>query len=120
MNEPQFDLAFDWDGTLTSAGAAPIGQDNPGVVIDVTPLKMALSRGLQVAVMTCNCPLYITSVLATYGIAAHPDTDMQYKIPPEWLGRLVLVTGRKVLAARYVDDRGMNWKFGDPPELIFT
>ena len=120
MNESQFDLAFDWDGTLTSAGAAPIGQDNPGVIIDVTPLKMALSRGLQVAVMTCNVPSYVARILWDRGIRALPDNDMQYKIPPVSLGNRVLVTNRKVLASRYIDDRGMNWKFGDDPELIFT
>jgi hypothetical protein len=120
MTESEFDLAFDWDGTLTSAGAAPIGQDNPGVIIDTFPLKLALSRGLSVAVMTCNTPRYVTGILRDQGIGAYADYSMQYKTPPSWLGGLVLVTGRKVLAKRYVDDRGCHWQFGDDPELIFS
>jgi len=119
MSESQFDLAFDWDGTLTSAGAAPVGRDNPGVSIDLTPVRMALSRGLQVAVMTCNDVGYVAAALYRHGVLGYPDHEMQYKIPPVFLGGYVLVTNRKVLARKYIDDRGMHWQFGDDPELIF-
>ena len=116
--ENQFDLSFDWDGTLTS-GDGPIGQDN-GAVIDVTPLRIALSKRLRVAVMTCNEPWYVAARLQGQGIAGIADTSMQHKTPPPWLeSQMVMVTNRKVLSRVYVDDRNIAWRFGDDPELIF-
>lgn len=115
--ENQFDLSFDWDGTLTS-GDGPIGQDN-GAEIDLAPLRLALERGLTVAVMTCNDPMYVASVLAAHGIAAWANADMSYKTPRPGRENLVMVSSRKVLSSRYIDDRNITWRFGDDPELIF-
>lgn len=115
--ENQFDLSFDWDGTLTSSDG-PIGQDN-GAEIDLTPLKLALERGLTVAVMTCNDPIYVAEVLRQQGIRSAADRNFSCKTPQAWAGNAVIVTGRKVLSARYVDDRNITWRFGDDPELIF-
>ena len=113
MTENQFDIAFDWDGTLTS-GDGPIGQDN-GAEIDLYPLRLCLEAGRTVAVMTCNEAPYVASVLASRGITAFADTAMAHKVPDGEFGGQVLVTNRKVLAAVYADDRNITWKFGDDP-----
>jgi hypothetical protein len=118
--EDQFDLSFDYDGTLTSQDG-PIGQDN-GSEVDLTPLYMAWTRGLRCAVMTCNDPRYVAEVIRSdekHGIPAQADIRMEHKTPPFPDGLVVVVTQRKVLAKRYIDDRNITWRFGDDPELIF-
>lgn len=107
-------VAFDCDGTLTNAGVTVIGQDN-GQKWDVHPIWVMQQLGCIVAVMTCNEPEYVTSMLRQHGIDAYADPDIsdpQYRNPPDD-GR-VMVTGRKVVADLYVDDNGLRWKFGDP------
>ena len=118
--ENQFDLSFDWDGTLTS-GDGPIAQDN-GAEINLFPLFAAWQRGLVCAVMTCNDPRYVAEVIRgdeKYGMPAQADVRMECKTPPYPDGLIVIVTQRKVLARRYIDDRNITWRFGDDPELIF-
>jgi len=113
-------IAFDCDGVLTDQGTTVIGQDT-GRKWDVTPVKLALSRGCSVAVMTCNVVSYVAGQLKEHGLEVFCDETMQYKT---WDGGLdgctVLVTGRKVLADLYVDDHARYWALGDDPELIFA
>ena len=113
MTDIPFDIAFDWDGTLTDAGIVETGHDNDGVTIDLTPLRWAMARGYTVAIMTCNDPWYVWRKLFDAGIDAMADTDMSLKCPPPWLGTTIMITQRKVYARVYVDDHGLRWKCGD-------
>lgn len=113
-------IAFDCDGVLTDQGTTTIGEDTDRKW-DITPIRLALTRGFSVAVMTCNVVTYVAARLRDQGLTAFADEDMSIKA---WNGGTdgctVLVTGRKVLADRYIDDHGMGWAFGDDPELIFA
>lgn len=117
--EPMFDVAFDCDGTLTSAAYAPIGQDN-GQTWDLRLLTMCLDAGWQVGVMTCNVAAHVAAQLETHGVHAYADEAMTHKIPPPGghpvtgRARYVLVTNRKLLALWYLDDRNIEYKYGDP------
>lgn len=113
MGDIPFDIAFDWDGTITDAGTVEIGHDNAGVTVDLSPLRWAIKQGFTVAIMTCNDPWYIWRKLFDAGIDAMADTDMSMKCPPAWLGTTVVVTQRKVYARLYVDDHGLRWGYGD-------
>ena len=114
-SESQFDIAFDWDGTLTSADG-PIGRDN-GAAINLEPLTRVLDAGYTAAIMTCNDPLYVAHILEQYGVPTHPDTVFQYKIPDPLFTGKVLVTGRKVLARVYADDRNILYQYGMNPRI---
>lgn len=117
---PMPSIAFDCDGVLTDQGTTTIGEDTDRKW-DVTPLRTAISRGFSVGVMTCNVVTYVAAQLKEQGIRCYADVTMEYKT---WDGGLdgctVIVTNRKLLADRYVDDHGMGWSFGDDPELIFA
>jgi hypothetical protein len=115
-DEPQFDVAFDWDGTLTS-GDGPVGQDN-GQKLNLLPLELIRAKGYAVAIMTCNEAGYVAQVLQRAGIPARADMQMEHKIPPQDLGQQVVVTQRKVLSRFYVDDRNIEWRYGDNPQRI--
>lgn len=118
MGDIPFDIAFDWDGTLTDAGTVEIGHDNAGVNVDLSPLIWAVRKGYTVAIMTCNDPWYIWQKLFKAGFDAIADNDMSIKCPPAWLGTTIVVTQRKVYARVYVDDHGLNWQCGDPIDRI--
>lgn len=109
ISEPQFDVSFDWDGTLTS-GDGPIGQDN-GAVIDLAPLQACLDAGLSCAIMTCNQPSYVAGVLREHQIPVFCDEGFLHKIPHPDFDGMVLVTQRKVLARVYADDRGLRFRW---------
>jgi len=117
---PMIAVAFDCDGVLTDQGTTTIGEDTDRKW-DVTPIRIALSRGFSVGVMTCNVVSYVAERLRDQGLTVLPDEQMRYKA---WNGGedgcTVLVTNRKLLADRYVDDHGLGWSFGDDPELIFA
>ena len=117
-SESQFDIAFDWDGTLTS-GDGPTGQDN-GAEINLRPLTIILSYGYTAAIMTCNDPEYVAGILEDRDIPAYADPSNQHKIPdPVFTGK-VLVTGRKVLARVYVDDRNVLFRYGMSAWIPYT
>lgn len=113
-------IAFDCDGVLTSEGTTTIGQDTERKW-DITPIRMAISRGFSVGVMTCNVVSYVASRLTDQGLTAIADEKMTIRA---WDGGTdgctVLVTNRKLLADRYVDDHGLGWSYGQDPELIFA
>ena len=113
-------IAFDCDGVLTDQGTTTIGTDTDRKW-DVTPIRMALTRGFSVGVMTCNVVTYVARKLEEQGLTALPDVDMFYKAwdgGPD--GCTVLVTNRKLLADMIVDDHAMGWSYGQDPELIFA
>jgi predicted phosphatase len=113
MGDIPFDIAFDWDGTLTDGAIVETGHDNAGVTIDLAPLRWAMRKGYTVAIMTCNDPWYVWQKLFDADISAYADIDMANKCPPQWLGTTIMITQRKVYARVYVDDHGLRWAFGD-------
>lgn len=119
MTETPFDVAFDYDGVLTDAGAVEVGKDREGVHIDMRPVHVALAQGLTVAVMTCNVVSYVADKLEQHGIRTLSDPWMRFKCPPDgWSQDHVLVTNRKVFARLYVDDNAVRWRCGDPIEAL--
>lgn len=118
MEDTPFDIAFDWDGTLTNGAIVETGHDNAGVTTDLSPLRWAMRKGYTVAIMTCNDPWYVWQKLFDAGIDAFADIDMANKCPPPWLGTTVMITQRKVYARVYPDDHGLRWKCGDDISVI--
>jgi 8-oxo-dGTP diphosphatase len=110
-------ICFDFDGVLhESPEWAPVmGR------IDVTPIEQALKRGYSCAVMTCNDVRNVAAELNKRGIHATPDPDMRHA---SWhggqSGKEVLVTGRKLTARYYVDDRAIHYRYGDGPSRLWA
>lgn len=109
-------VCFDFDGVL-SEGAH---YHWPLTGLELGPLRQAHERGFAVAVMTCNDVRLVARELRRHGINAVPDLTMAgYTWHGGRDGLEVLVTGRKLSAVAYIDDRAVRWQFGDDPALIW-
>jgi phosphoserine phosphatase len=107
-------VAFDFDGTLTEgAEYSPV----PGR-IDITGIIRAQQAGYSVVVMTCSPPDHVARCLAAAGLDVVADHAMEYQ---NWRDMVtVLVTGRKVCAIAYLDDRAVRHAFGDDWSATFA
>lgn len=111
-------IAFDFDGVL---------HEHPGYratfgAIDLNPIRLAHERGLAASVMTCNDLHRVAAVLRRGGFRVFVDADMRHLFwDGGYSGTTVLVTGRKVSAIGYLDDKGYNARHGetDFSDLIF-
>lgn len=111
-------IAFDFDGVLSEGRH----YHWPLTGINLDLINQAHERGYAVAVMTCNDVRLVAAELNSRGVAAYADIRMRYKSwpsRPEGRG-IVLVTGRKVCATAYVDDRAIRWQFGDDPANVWA
>ena len=102
-------LAFDWDGVVHIDPCYRASF----AAMDFTPLTMAHSQGYAVTIMTCNDTWRIAAALRAAGFLAEDDSRMRHLF---WdggrTGKVVLVTGRKVSAVAYLDDKGVNATYG--------
>jgi hypothetical protein len=106
-------IVFDFDGVL-SEGAE---YHWPLTGLDLTLIREAHERGYAVAVMTCNDVGRVADELTRYGVVAFADHEMAYQY---WHNPgLVLVTGRKVCADLYVDDKAVRYRYGEPVSMVF-
>jgi hypothetical protein len=107
-------IAFDFDGVL-SEGA---GYHWPLTGLDLSLIHQAHERGYAVVIMTCNDVRLVAAELNRNGISVLADTRMRYL---EWHNpSVVLVTGRKVCADAYVDDRAIRYAYGEDPANVWT
>lgn len=106
-------IAFDFDGVL-SEGA---GYHWPLTNLDLDLIGQAQTRGYAVVIMTCNDVGLVATELWRRDIDCWPDHTMRhmYWHDPD----IVLVTGRKVCAVAYVDDRAIRFTYGDEPAKIW-
>jgi hypothetical protein len=102
-------VAFDFDGVLHEHA----GYRSRFGTIDLSPITLAHSRGYAVTIMTCNDTWRIADVLRRAGYQAYDDSRMRHLF---WdggrSGTEVLVTGRKVSAVAYMDDKGFTATYG--------
>lgn len=107
-------IAFDFDGVLSEGGEYHWPLTN----LDLTLIHQAHERGYAVVIMTCNDVGKVASALQwDNGIEAFADLDMRYQ---SWhYPDIVLVTGRKVCATAYVDDRAIRFTYGDDPAKVW-
>lgn len=103
-------VSVDFDGVL---------HEHPSYVVKFGEVQVDLIRALHkaghpVAVSTCNDVWRVADVLEAAGFEVYADRHHRYTF---WSGgkdgREVLVTNCKVAAMAYIDDRAVNWKFGD-------
>jgi 8-oxo-dGTP diphosphatase len=105
-------VAFDWDGVLSEGGE----YHWPLTGLDLTLIHEAHARGYAAAVMTCNDVRLVAAELRRHGIKAAADIAMARC---SWHDPVaVLVTGRKISADLYVDDRAVNYRYGQPAEIV--
>lgn len=106
-------VCFDFDGVLSK------GSDYhwPTDELDLSLITEAHERGYAVAVMTCNDVHRVADELRKHGLRVHPDP---YMYRASWHDpERVLVTGRKITATAYVDDRAISYRFGQPVSAVF-
>lgn len=110
-------IAFDFDGVIHEDPHYRI----EFLDIDVAPIREAHRRGYAVAIMTCNDVRRVAAALRQLKLRAWADAGMRFL---EWSGgkdgKEILVTGRKIVASLYVDDKAMNWRYGEDPAAIFA
>ena len=109
-------ICFDFDGVLSEGS----GYHWPLTGLDLTPIHQAHARGYAVAVMTCNDVHMVARELKCHGIDVLADylmDRMEWHGGPD--GLQVLVTGRKLCAHAYVDDRAVCWQYGDDPAALW-
>lgn len=110
-------IAFDFDGVIHEDPHYRI----EFLDIDVAPIREAHRRGYAVAIMTCNDVRRVAAALRRLKLRAWADVGMRFL---EWSGgkdgKEILVTGRKIVASLYVDDKAMNWRYGEDPAAIFA
>src|SRR5947209_4802578 len=98
-------VCFDFDGVLSEGR----GYHWPLTGLDTGLITEAHERGYAAAVMTCNDVERVARELRRHKIDAIADPHMTHM---NWTGgktgRQVLVTGRKLAAKFYVDDRNIN------------
>ncbi len=98
-------LCFDFDGVIHSSPEwLPVCAE-----IDTEGIRQAHAAGYAVAVMTCSPLGQVADALRAHGLAVHADHEMRYS---GWHGgpdgRTVLITGRKIVASAYLDDRAVH------------
>lgn len=106
-------IALDFDGVLHELP----GYHWPPAGLDFTLIDQALERGYAVVVMTCNTVELVARLLSEYGFRALADTRMRHM---SWHDPdVILVTGRKVCATAYVDDRAIRYAYGEDPAKVW-
>lgn len=99
--------SYDFDGVLHKHAGwrADFGP------VDFSGIAKGQARGYAAAVMTCNDVTSVGIALQVCGFRVCVDHRMEhmYWHDPE----VVLVTGRKVAATAYFDDRAVNFQYGD-------
>ena len=108
-------LVFDWDGVLHEHGRF---RESFGKV-DLAPIRMAHERGYAVSVLTSNNIVRVAEKLAEAGYICVVTSEGAWDWEGGDDGRVILVTNRKGSGLAFVDDRGIGWRYGDDPELIF-
>lgn len=106
-------IALDFDGVLHANPHYRWPLD----AVDLGLIRKAHARGYAVAIMTCNDVTRVAQFLRKSGFRATADTKMTRFgwHEPE----TVLVTGRKICADFYVDDKAIRYQFGQPYETVF-
>jgi hypothetical protein len=112
-------MVFDFDGVLHEHAAYA----NPFGALNFEPIREAHDRGYPVAVSTCNDTWRVAEALQDAGFYVLDDQDHRYG-QLGWdggrtTGRVVLVTNMKV-SGWLVDDRAMNWHYGDSTNKIWS
>lgn len=106
-------VALDWDGVL-SQGA---GYHWPLTGLDLTLVHQAHARGYAVAIMTCNDVVLVAGELRRHGFRVQADIHM---VRLHWdEPEVILITGRKIAATAYVDDRAIRYEFGEPASVVW-
>lgn len=109
-------IGFDFDGVLHEH-ASYTQRDGK---VDFSLITEGFQRGFAAAVITANIPDRVGWSLRKAGFSVVVDNDMRY---PAWSGgsggRHVLVTNRKISAFRYVDDRAISYRFGEPTQYVW-
>jgi|GEM_PF-213512 len=109
-------VCFDFDGVLSEGR----GYHWPLTGLDTSLITEAHERGYAAAIMTCNDVELVTRELRQHKINAIADPDMTHL---NWTGGKtgcqVLVTGRKLAAKFYVDDRNINHQYGQDPQQVW-
>jgi 8-oxo-dGTP diphosphatase len=106
-------IAFDFDGVLSKNPYYKWPLDG----VDFSLILEAQERGYAAAVMTCNDVGQVAAELRRHGISALADPHM---LRSSWHApRQVLVTGRKLAAHAYVDDRAIHYRFGQDTSLVW-
>lgn len=103
-------VSLDFDGVIHSeAGYTPKFKH-----IDSYGIELAHARGYAVAVSTCNDVPRVAEALRAKGFKVFADLRMRHMF---WDGgadgKVVLVTGRKVAASVYLDDKAIHFQYGD-------
>ncbi len=107
-------LALDWDGTCHRHTGW-----HPGTClgIDTSGISQAHALGYAVVIQTCGELPQIAAELRSRGYTAEIATARAPWHIQHWQGgpdgRVILVTGFKVRAVLYPDDRGARHRYGD-------
>jgi ADP-ribose pyrophosphatase YjhB (NUDIX family) len=105
-------VAFDFDGVMHSDPHYrwPLAET------DFSLINKVQARGYAAAVMTCNDVSRVAATLRNHGFRAVADVRMSrmYWHDPE----AILVTGRKICADFYVDDKAVRYQFGQSHEIV--
>lgn len=106
-------IALDFDGVLSKRA----GYHWPLTGLNLDLIHQAHARGYAVAIMTCNTVELVAAELERYDVSCYPDYRMRFQA---WHDpQVVLVTGRKVCADAYVDDRAIRFAYGDDPANVW-
>ncbi len=106
-------VCLDFDGVLHEHRGYrwPLGET------DFSLITKAQDRGYAAAVMTCNDVRLVAAALRRQGFRATADVRM---VREYWHDPVaVLVTNRKISATLYVDDKAVNYQYGQPAEVVF-
>ena len=107
-------IAFDFDGELHEDPHYRW----PPAALDFSLIEQAHDRGYAVAVMTCNDIWRVAGLLQRHGFRVYADHAMRHMY---WHDpSVVLVTGRKVCATAYVDDRAIRYRFGEDTGKVWA
>lgn len=106
-------IALDFDGVLHELR----GYHWPLAGTDFSLIHQAHDRGYAVTVMTCNDVGLVARELQVHGFRVYADHTMRhmYWHDPD----VILVTGRKVCATAYVDDRAIRYQFGEDTARVW-
>lgn len=86
--------------------------------LDTSIIDVLHAAGYAVAVSTCNDVRTVARALRLLGFRCWEDRAHRADIWSD--SEIVLVTGRKVRAVAYLDDRAVTFCFGDDPEVALS